>query len=312
MDLMQSSLNLHQPLFSVSTSLIYINSKLCHTTCFQVSFGLSFLAPYRKYWLACSVPGVMAFVLWHGTLFIPGRPLIPPDTTDLFTVASFNIMQSAGTVLDEDTRVAIENLDADLVGIQEVGKDVPLSEIDGIFPYQVQHAGIAVISRVPLADERLITVEKTDGKGQPVALRVTAEINDHQISVYVAQLVRPTISVRPMEYDARDLKRGMEALLDALRKDPNPVILLCDCNFSPTSESYENMAKLLNDSWRAAGFGLGLTAPASKNDVPFRVIRCDYIWHSSELATLNAKVIANHGASDHHPARAELGWIVDD
>lgn len=276
-----------------------------------VGFGLSFLAPYRKYWLVWSVPGVIAFILWHGPTLIPGRPLMPPQTTDHFVVASFNFTL-VNTVLSQDNRTAIEDLDADLLGLQEISGYVPLYELEDLFQYQFRDSGLAIVSKFPFHDEQVIMFEDADARERTVALRIIAEIYEQPVSIYVAHPERPTISVRPMTYDDRNLKRGMEALLEAIENEQNPVILLCDCNFAPTSESYSNMDKVLTDSWSVAGFGFGFTAPANKHDTPFPVIRGDYVWHSSEFATVDVEVSSNHGDSDHYPVRAELGWIVDD
>src|SRR5581483_5254308 len=39
-----------------------------------------------------------------------------------------------------------------------------------------------------------------------------------------------------------------------------PLVLLCDCNMPDTSEGYQRMSALLVDSFREAGWGLGLTS----------------------------------------------------
>lgn len=277
-----------------------------------VSFCLSLLAPHRKYWILWSLPGMLAFVLWYGVLFLPDRPYFSPDTRHSIVVSSFNVKRIGLYDLPPGTIASLERLQADLVGMQEVNPDMRLTELREMYPYQYYLPGIALASRLPFRDERAITYSNHSRKTQTVALRVTIDLSGQPVSVYVAYPKRPDMSVRPLVYDDRDLKAAIDRLVEALDNDPNPVILLCDCNFSSTSENYRRLATLLTDSWQVAGFGLGLTVPVSdRGDVAFPVIRGDYVWHSAEFATLDVAVMPDHGESDHYPVRAELGLIGD-
>ena len=275
-----------------------------------LSFAISLIAPYRAYWLLWSVPGVVVFVWWNGLLFIPGRPLLSPDTNDPFTVATFNLKHIRSNIpVPEGTRASIEAMDVDLLGVQEFSDAASTDGLDDLFPYSVRQGKLAVFSHFPLSEGQRIVRELPYDEEQLVALRVTAQINTTTVSVYVAHPQRPTMEIRPVTFDDSILKADLAVLTGALRQDPYPVILLCDCNFSPVSESYANMTDLLDDTWHEAGFGLGFTAPARKDDTPFPVMRSDYVWHSAEFAARAIRVESDHGLSDHFPVWAELGWV---
>lgn len=275
--------------------------------------GLALLAPYRRYWVIWLVPGSIAFVMWHAALFVPGRPLLPPETRDPFVAVTFNVRQGGSSELPASLRDALADLDADFVGLQEIGSDVPLDELAQRWPYQRQRNRIALLSQLPFQDVQFLQSAQEPGYSPlTFAMRAIVTVNQQPVSVYVVHLRRPTMSVRPMVYDDQYFKAGVDVLLDALRHDPNPVLLLCDCNFAPTSESYARLAQQLRDSWGAAGFGPGFTAPVDKDDTPFPIIRSDYIWHSAEFATRAVTLESQRGGSDHLPVRAELGWIVSD
>jgi len=82
-----------------------------------------------------------------------------------------------------------------------------------------------------------------------------------------------------------------------------PVLLMCDCNLTDTSEAYAGLNALLGDSFREAGWGLGHTSQPS--GAPFPLQRIDYVWHSPDFRAVQAAV-GQAGASDHRPIIAHL------
>ena len=82
-----------------------------------------------------------------------------------------------------------------------------------------------------------------------------------------------------------------------------PVILMCDCNFTESSEAYGRLDALPDDSFRRAGRGFGRTL--QPDTFPFRVQRIDYVWHGDELTAVDA-YIGQSGGTDHHPVISAL------
>jgi endonuclease/exonuclease/phosphatase (EEP) superfamily protein YafD len=82
-----------------------------------------------------------------------------------------------------------------------------------------------------------------------------------------------------------------------------PILLLCDCNLTETTQAYAILAAQLQDSFREAGWGLGNTTYLA-GALP--LLRYDYIWHCAEFVTAGVE-IGPAGGSDHHPVIARLG-----
>jgi endonuclease/exonuclease/phosphatase (EEP) superfamily protein YafD len=82
-----------------------------------------------------------------------------------------------------------------------------------------------------------------------------------------------------------------------------PALLLCDCNLTDTSQAYARLATFMADSFREAGWGFGHSSFSRRP--PFQAQRLDYVWHSDQLAALEAAV-GPDGGSDHRPVIARL------
>ncbi len=105
-------------------------------------------------------------------------------------------------------------------------------------------------------------------------------------------------SLRILRYLKRGfVKRSVQAelLADHIKKCPYPVILCTDLNDTPFSYAYHQVAALLNDAFKEAGFGLGTTY--YKIYPSFRI---DYIFISNHFKASNFKNVETDN-SDHYP-----------
>ena len=75
-----------------------------------------------------------------------------------------------------------------------------------------------------------------------------------------------------------------------------PVILCGDFNDNPISYSYYTISKVLNDSYKSSGNGIGWTY--NENRMYFRI---DHIFASNEFEPYGAKVDKSIKNSDHYP-----------
>jgi endonuclease/exonuclease/phosphatase (EEP) superfamily protein YafD len=82
-----------------------------------------------------------------------------------------------------------------------------------------------------------------------------------------------------------------------------PVLLLCDCNLTDTSQAYTRLDSALQDSFAEAGWGFGHTLQNQASG--FRIQRLDYVWHDESFAAVEAHV-GPEGGSDHLPVTAKL------
>lgn len=94
-----------------------------------------------------------------------------------------------------------------------------------------------------------------------------------------------------------------EAVRDAIKESPYPVIVAGDMNDVPVSYTYHTIANGLEDSWLHASIGKrGLTFYRKMLGV-----RIDYILMSKTMSTREAKV-DKVGGSDHYPYQATICW----
>jgi vancomycin resistance protein VanJ len=109
-------------------------------------------------------------------------------------------------------------------------------------------------------------------------------------------------------YDDTVRDGQIETMRHLVRQASGPVLVLCDCNMSDQSTAYHDLDRLLDDSFREVGQGLGLSATrflANRRVFPL-MARIDYVWHSADFRAYAAFVADDSGSSDHHPVVARL------
>jgi vancomycin resistance protein VanJ len=264
----------------------------------------------RKLLIALQLPGIILFVILYGELFWPQS--IPATSGPPLTIATFNI--HAHSDLDAAAE-ALATLDADLLGIEELSSTHVLAIEERLaqrYPYQALYAkepydgsrppplsGVGLLSRYPILEHEAIL---TDYRMRH--MRATVNVDGVTVSVYVIHPDNPTF-MPPHRYDTTRRTSTFDAVLPRLAAETNPVLVLCDCNMTDRSEDYRQMARLLNDSFREAGWGMGFTFSADTGLIP-PAIRIDYVWHSDEFIARDAYVGEDNGPSDHYPVVAEL------
>ena len=103
------------------------------------------------------------------------------------------------------------------------------------------------------------------------------------------------------------IKRGsqVDIISESIKKSPYPVILCGDFNDTPVSYTYQSMSKILKDSFKESGNGIGNTYIGS-----FPSFRIDYMFHSESLKSYGYQTHPEK-FSDHHAisCRIELPTI---
>lgn len=175
-------------------------------------------------------------------------------TSDSFTVATYNIRHGRGMDGQVDltrTAAAIRALEADLIGLQEVDRNVERSgAVDqprilgdalslqyvfgAFFPYQGGEYGMAILSRFPILRSEALRLP--EGNEPRVALLAELELPSGRrvlaVNVHFDWVESDTFRFRQAE--------ALAALLDTVSL---PVILLGDFNDQPGSRTL--------DLWRA-------------------------------------------------------------
>jgi endonuclease/exonuclease/phosphatase family metal-dependent hydrolase len=230
-------------------------------------------------------------------------------------VASYNIRHGRGI----DNRVALERtagviraLDADIVGLQEVDRNVERSgRVDqpallgnllglqhafGAFmDYQGGRYGLAILSRHPIVSSREIVLPTGEEPRVALAARIALPSGDTitAINVHFDWVENDAVRVR----QARTLSVVLDTLSD-------PWLLLGDFNDGPDSRTLRVFEDLVHPVSKPADstFTFPSTAPARE---------IDYIFaeRSERWRTGTVRVVVDSVASDHRPVRTTVRHV---
>jgi len=255
-----------------------------------------------------SIP-IIAFAALFGELFLPS--FASPETDELsITAMSFNVLYK--NQMYDAIASSIHAASPDLIGLQELTEPNAIHIINLLkdeYPYYAYKPkdGISVglLSRSP--------IEKADAFPLPpmdLALHAVINSEGERVHVFVIHLSPnnlfdyPTSEFVPLAIERYNRRANEVARLKDIISGLNePVLLMCDCNLTDTSEAYAILDTFLDDSFREAGWGFGHTL--QPRQAPFPIQRIDYVWHSADFAATEA-FVEQDGASDHLPMVAKL------
>lgn len=200
--------------------------------------------------------------------------------------------------------------DIDMLGVQELARNRQRALEQALsfsHPYRAMHhslteAGVGLFSRYPIVSAQTFALPPRN-----LALHAVVDVHGQQVDVLVVHLspnrAAKTLPWRlPTVMSAHYATQASEvsAIVQELQQVRGPVLLLCDCNLTDTSQAYDRLASVLQDSFWQAGQGFGHTFPAW---LPFQ--RYDYIWHSAAF-TATASVPGPAAGSDHRSVISTL------
>lgn len=276
--------------------------------------GVALISRRRWLLIVCQVPGIIAFWLLYGELLLPRHPPAETTTQPPMTVAIYNILSDTS----DPVRIkdAITSLDADIIGLVEVGAvhaQLFSAELAERYPYQSLHPkknpfnGVGLLGIYPILQEEVIY----PFAGSMAHLRVVLDIDGVFVTVYVAHPARPRGLTSPLAYNTDRRDADITVLCDNyLSQETGPLIVLGDFNMSDQSDVYRRVDVLLDDAFRAVGWGMGFTFPnywrSSFRLIP-RLLRIDYVWLNDDFRAYEAFVAQDSGTSDHYPVVARIG-----
>lgn len=271
----------------------------------------------RQWWrlAACALPLVLV-LNWYGPLFLPSlaAPALAAPSAATVKVMSFNILIKNR---DYDAIAnAIRQEDPDIVGFQELRPE-HIAELQirlgerypyGMFspehnPFNNDVNRVGVISRIPIQHQ-----EKLPPPISERGIQVELTVGDQPLMLWVAHFSPSNLyafppSQWPSLWQQSHGQRMAQAQQVASAADMDvPLVMLCDCNMSPTTAPYEILKQSLTDSFYSVGWGLGHTRVIRRR---WPVLRIDYVWHNQWLRSVEAQV-GTRGASDHLPVVATL------
>lgn len=273
------------------------------------------LALRRRELLVLSVVAVAVWAWLWGGLFLPRAAQTDAGGTQL-TVMTYNLL---GFNFNAEAVVrVVRDSNADVIGFQELNPQIAAvleQEFRAEYPYQLWKpqdgvTGAGLISRYPfqptgeaIADEAWVS--------EPDILSLS--LNNKTVT-----LVRFHAVAQPPSWAQRE--RQAQKLADYARNNVGPLVVFGDLNATDQNDAYGFLAMVLQDAWREAGTGFGHTFPgASTQTTPGSsrpqiagwpvaqwLVRIDFVFHSEELVTIEARLGDFDGASDHRPLLAIL------
>jgi endonuclease/exonuclease/phosphatase family metal-dependent hydrolase len=190
---------------------------------------------------------------------------------------------------------------------------------------KVNHWGIATFTKYPIVKKGVLKFrDSTDN----ISIYTDIKVFDDTIRLYNLHL--ESIRFRSEDYKALQKFTGNEdntklggpqQIVGRMRKafirrarqsniikksiaqSPHPVIVCGDFNDPPSSYTYHSISKLLDDSFRESGSGIGTTYIGL---IPF--LRIDYILFSPDVFTSMAFRVIRERQSDHYPIASILKY----
>lgn len=273
-------------------------------------------------WLAVLlIPGAIA-LHWYAPYFLPRFSASPPSTSiplrQPLKVMSFNVLWD-NTNYDQLAQ-SIRQANPDVIGFQELRPDhLPelKKRLGKVYPYSAVHPEpdfhtVGVLSRFPLEAvetlpnpslERGLTMRlllphlPQQKRAHPDLLLLVTHLAPNNMFNFAP---KEWIPLSRQRYAQRlDQVRQIQRVVETAQQQTTQatVLMLCDCNMTDTSETYHELERVLSDSFREVGWGLGHTIPADQG-IPLQ--RIDYVWHSRDIEAIAAEV-GDDGGSDHFP-----------
>jgi len=273
------------------------------------------------------LPVLVSGVILFGGYFVP-RTTAPAAPAWSLRVIALNVSDRLQPIARIEEWLRANPVD--VVVLAEVHRPLrnTIPRMADMYPYSAGQArtnAVAVLSRYPISASSGWIEDEFGYRQFP---QVTLQVGDQPVTVIATSLdspagVRGRILLPDMDnrfingawdmlWGYSDTSRSAEVakIVDWVATAPNPVIVAGDMNLAEQSSDYNHLASVLVDSYRDAATGFGFTFPAWE---AFRlpsglppVMRIDYIWHTSDLVTLEARS-GDYVGSDHLPVLATIG-----
>lgn len=237
-----------------------------------------------------------------GALLI-GRWYLPktssPPSPRAFTVVNYNVLFSNPHIVQAVQRLAAS---ADILVLEELpyAFEHGIEAVRAEYPYQRYADTNAILSRYPFDPS-------SDGISPAVVL-----IDGQPVVVYAVHAplpLSPGVGYGMLEmfrhYSPLHRDVEMAPMIDALRAETRPFIVVGDFNMTEFATLYGRLAAVMTDSYREVGTGLGFTWSLMH---PFPTVRIDYVWHSPQFRAVHADRDLTPSGSDHAPLSVMLDW----
>jgi vancomycin resistance protein VanJ len=249
---------------------------------------------------------IVAIALRYGPSVV-SFPADLPNGAQPLHVMSWNL--EAGGVPDDQLATTLDRVRPDIAALIEL---VPESSratdqnatIQALYPYRVLLPrsgvpGIGLLSRFPVIESKFTR--------EPPLLRVVVAPSDVDppITVLVAHPFLQGIDTGGFFPDVETQSRDqaidlVRAQIDADLAAGHDVLVLGDFNVTEREPAYAELTHGMHDAQREAGVGFGLTwRPERVENLPFGLLRIDYVLASPAFVALSAGPDCTPRGSDH-------------
>jgi endonuclease/exonuclease/phosphatase family metal-dependent hydrolase len=322
-----SQARLFDPQYYVSVSLL----GLFVIVIIGVNIFLTFYwASKLKAWFFVSLATLCLFIPYITTM-VQIRLTSPPPLGDrnicilTYNVNSFNYQHDYKTTF-QNIAFTIGEKDPDVICFQEFwnGKDFPLDSISkflGMPYYALGKNGkgvkdLALFSKYPIKKTEYQIYNDTHNgsmycdlnfKGKLIRIvnchLQTTNLNQKRGEIRkLKQITEPRVFYRALQniystLSNNTIRRAEQAIAvnKIIKSTKIPIIVCGDLNETPSSFVYKKVKDDLKDGFKEAGRGFGGTYKKF-----FRILRVDYIFHSSSFECVNY-ISENVDYSDHNP-----------
>ncbi|MEG4231699.1 endonuclease/exonuclease/phosphatase family protein [Microcoleus sp. Pol11C3] len=209
----------------------------------------------------------------------------------------------------------------DIIFLQEIVKkhtERAFTWLKADYPYQIGTHPVGILSKYPIVSSEILHLADHPETQQ----RAIIKFNEQEVVIYNMQATGPWLSkskklrlfkIPVYKYDKRSPE--IQDLVERVERETLPVIVAGDFNMTDETQDYDRVQKVMQDSFRKSGFGLGFTWPhgwelkflvkRSNWRLNYPVCRIDYIWYSKHWGAKSSSVL-EATESDHLPIAAEL------
>ncbi|MEM9927995.1 MAG: endonuclease/exonuclease/phosphatase family protein [Cyanobacteria bacterium P01_D01_bin.50] len=284
---------------------------LINTLALYIFIPLIIFLPFALFWrrwrllVGLSFP-LGIFIGLYSSFFLPSLPTTTSQNQPIIKAMTFNMLRS-NTDYNSIIKMVAENK-PDIIGLQEVTPQAVPIVIESFkkdytyhafHPVELSH-NVGILSRFPI-DKVIALPAPPIKRGIQVTLRLN---NGEPLEAIVTHLIpfyplNQVFKLAQYWYESRS--QEVSYLSNIVKQYDDPIIVMCDCNFTDTSQTYSQMQKIMEDSFHQKGWGLGHTFLGKF----FPIGRIDYIWHTKDIKTIEAYV-GEQAGSDHLPVIAKL------
>jgi endonuclease/exonuclease/phosphatase (EEP) superfamily protein YafD len=257
---------------------------------------------------------VALYVGLFGGLFVTLPSDAPScEVATCLDLVSYNV--GAGLVTPGALAAYVVDMDADLVGLQEVSseqaKALQGEAVSAVYPYRVMYGlgadGRVLLSKYPIVAEEFVP---SVSSREPTYLYSVVEVDSVQVDVLIMRYKPPRFVGGPPFTPYQTWVT--ETTLDELDELGPASIVFADLNTTDQGENYRDLRQLgYKDAFRVGGQGYGVTFPARVDGhrnfpewLP-PVVRIDYIFITDAFSVLYATTGKEEG-SDHRPVFARV------